>query len=351
LVAPGEIATQAHEIGYRLGRPTRAGGESEIVDAPLIKVCLRCGDDVARKPRYRDPEGRYWCEGCYDKARAVAKEPRSAPASAVAARSAHEPDENPPPGLVETTIALADPVVQPPTRAPCPVCGNRLVPGVPACAACGYDPAKVPLALPPSPGRKPKRPKRGAFSCKECGYDLAGVPPNAQGRHVCPECGIASKPPARRRDWDEETSRQVARGAVRKPLFLLIGGLAAAAIIVALTGQPALFLVYLIQLAASFAVGFVAVLCCCLIWIGFPNTLRLMVLQIAAIHAITGIILGLLTAVPIIPRWVGMALFGWTYAYMLADLMDIDVGDSWIVAVVVVVSLVASIFVLNFVFL
>lgn len=45
------------------------------------KVCVNCGDDVSGKPRTKDPEGKYYCAGCYGKLQAAAAKPPQAAAA------------------------------------------------------------------------------------------------------------------------------------------------------------------------------------------------------------------------------------------------------------------------------
>ena len=39
------------------------------VPASPMKVCVVCRTDVAKLPRVKDPQGQYYCKGCYESAR------------------------------------------------------------------------------------------------------------------------------------------------------------------------------------------------------------------------------------------------------------------------------------------
>ena len=162
-------------------------------------------------------------------------------------------------------------------RAPCPRCGAATTPGVPACGACGHAPS-----IDPGIARTPARPKarRSAGHCRGCGYSLAGLTGPA-----CPECGKRFSTTSRR-DWDEETSRDVTQRA-----YAWAGGLAAGGVLlgvfvhVASAGWLA---------GAFFAggwlvsalIGVAVLLACGAMWVGFSSSVPLAALQVAAAHAV-----------------------------------------------------------------
>lgn len=84
----------------------------------MDKHCRICGADCAGKPRIKDPQGRYYCKGCYDTAQA--SETQSEPV---------DPD----------IIPLDAPMLEAPAIVPCPSCGNGLPPGTVVCLGCGYN--------------------------------------------------------------------------------------------------------------------------------------------------------------------------------------------------------------------
>jgi hypothetical protein len=113
---------------------------------PTAKMCTRCGQDCAGKPRTKDAQGRYTCKGCYDQVLAAQKQ-RGAAAGASSPRAA---------------AAVAAPPLRAASRASagrggdeaallaglldgaavveaCLACGAPLSPGTVVCTGCGYN--------------------------------------------------------------------------------------------------------------------------------------------------------------------------------------------------------------------
>jgi len=109
------------------------------------KVCVVCGTDVSRKPRVKDTEGRYMCEGmCEQAARERAK---AAAAKAAAPRltsaakpASSRPGASPPPANDDYDM-MSDLLSDSPavSATACPGCGNVLSGGALVCMNCGYN--------------------------------------------------------------------------------------------------------------------------------------------------------------------------------------------------------------------
>lgn len=96
------------------------------------KICGICGQDCSKKPRTKDPSGRYFCQACYDTARAkqAGGLTGNRPAPNVAATIAD-------PGMANDEL-FADLVNAPPVAERlCPGCGAPLAPNAVLCVHCG----------------------------------------------------------------------------------------------------------------------------------------------------------------------------------------------------------------------
>lgn len=102
------------------------------------KICGICGEDCAGRPRTKDPQGRYFCQSCYDEALERKRQGVAPPA------------KHPLPNVGATVIdpgvsndeLFADAIEAPPveTMSPCPSCGAGLPVGAALCVSCGYSP-------------------------------------------------------------------------------------------------------------------------------------------------------------------------------------------------------------------
>lgn len=114
------------------------------------KVCQICHQDCSKKPRVKDPQGRYSCEECVAQRQAeaallagadptpgverrAAAKPAARPAPAKAATVA----EGTPAGFWDQPAAAPAPVAAAQTR--CAQCGNGLTPGAVICTLCGFN--------------------------------------------------------------------------------------------------------------------------------------------------------------------------------------------------------------------
>lgn len=272
-------------------------------------------------------------------------------------------------------------------RAPCLKCGAAQQVGVPRCPTCGHTPAEVPLAPdkarevlgdfdedPDATGadkrerqrnreerarareqQKLKDAARREASCSGCGYSLKGLKGGPDGI-TCPECGVVTRVFARA-DHHLQTSLEIARSTVRKPLLFLACGVPGVALLSGATGWvvggmagslygfigpgPKGGLVEaaanagfgLLWLTIAWVVAMVVVFVCGLIWTGVNTTLRLMALQTAGIMAIAALTFLLLAAIPLpIPTWVIASIAGVVFAWQLSDAQDLFGQDAAIVA-------------------
>ena len=198
---------------------------SQTPAAPM-KVCTLCKHDVSKKPRVKDPQGRYLCEPCF--ARSQQKAVAAAPAPA--ARAPVVPKAAPVQHAMTGGEAMFDAIDNGDAG------GDMLLPE-------GYDPALVLAAVtakPEAPVRAhqpaispegvKKKDKKGKapppFSCRHCGYDMSG---SISTR--CPECGKINMQPKDQGLLDDE--REVRRNTYRRPFTLMLIGWLISALVLA----------------------------------------------------------------------------------------------------------------------
>jgi hypothetical protein len=229
---------------------------------------------------------------------------------------AHEPDL----GVGPIQVAPRD--VGELHRAPCPRCGAASIPGVPACAACGHAPSIDPgIAITPSRAKA----RKSVGHCRGCGYSLAGLTGNA-----CPECGKRFSTTSRR-DWDEETSRDVTRRAYASAGALAAGGVLLGIFVhVAGAGWPAGAMFAGGWLVSAF-IGVAVLLACGAMWVGFSSSVPLAALQVAAAHAVAlvaGFFVLAAFGVAALAIVTGVGL----YLVMMERFLDLDPFDARCVA-------------------
>lgn len=271
-------------------------------------------------------------------------------------------------------------------RAPCLKCGTPQQVGVPTCPKCGHTPGEVPLTPerarevlgdfdedPDATGmdertrqrtreeraraREQQRLKDAAkrdASCSGCGYSLKGLRGGPEGI-TCPECGVVTKVFARD-DRHLQTSLEIARSTVRRPLLFLACGVpgvtllsgAKGWVVGGMAGAMYGFIgpgpkggpveaaanagLGLLWLAIAWVVAMVSVFVCGLIWTGINTTFRLMALQTAGIMSIAALTFLVLAAIPLpLPMWVIASIAGIVYAWQLSDAQDLFGQDAAIV--------------------
>lgn len=270
---------------------------SQAASAP-VKVCVVCKQDVSKKPRVKDPHGRYLCEACYAQSEAKQKAPaapkpdvKTAPAAPQSAKPAKP-------------AAADDPVFDSIEQLDEDGAGDMLLPE-------GYDPSlalaaatakpepAVRVPPPPSKGGKGKKGGPAAeFLCRHCGYNMAGALTMR-----CPECGKMNMSP--KNDALLDTEREVRRNTYLRPVILtaigLIGSLIA--LMVGGVGVEAYVVVFGFWLL-SVPVGLLTFWICSLIFLEYDAPFHITALRLSGIYACVGIL-------DAIGYAAGMHVFGW----------------------------------------
>ncbi|HYF15597.1 MAG TPA: hypothetical protein VD971_11055 [Phycisphaerales bacterium] len=279
------------------------------------RLCTVCGIDCTGKPRFKDPQGRYYCEPCQ----------KTAARPAAAAGAAAPPVDDVLPDLA----ALA--AVEKAAQGAVPVVPElQLAPEAPAAPA----PKRV---RDPRLGPPPKKPAK----CKQCGYDLKGLKADK-----CPECGakIVAKVKS---DELEELSREIARQAYIKPLIYTAIGLGGTAAILAISGVGAReWIGVYVNWLVSIPIGLLAFWICCATFLGYDAPFHLTALRLGGIFAMVGMLNLLLGSIPIIGY--GVALI--TMLGMFMSELEMELGDAvimafvnWLVSFFLVIFVVATI--------
>jgi rubrerythrin len=265
---------------------------SQAASAPA-KVCVLCKQDVSKKPRVKDPQGRYLCEPCFEKSQKATPKPAAA-APKPAPKPAPVPaDDNP---LLDSLDSLGDAGV-----------GDMVLPE-------GYDPSLAMAAATakpeapvrahqpmPVPGQKEaKKKKKGApaFACRHCGYDMAG-----SMTLRCPECGKMNMQP--KSDALLDDARQIKRAMYIRPLVLTAIGLTISLIaLVAGGAKAASYVVVFGGWLLAIPFGVFTFWICSLIFLEYDAPFHVTALRLAGIYACVGVgdAIGYAT---------GMHVFGW----------------------------------------
>lgn len=284
------------------------------------KVCTRCGQDCAGKPRVKDQRGRYTCQPCYDQLKAE----RTAPTPSPAPIAPSEPE-----GF--DVFALESSAEEPKTS-PCRNCGAPLAESAVLCVSCGFNKklgrtareSDVAAALPPPSPLATQRGRR--TKCGKCGYDLRGTT-----GPKCPECGASAMAPTRE-EKNRENSEAVRRDTYIKPLVYFAVGFGIVSLIQLLSGGIDDLLFYAVGYAIQVPIGVAVYWVCCLIWIGFDAPVHVTALRLAGIYALVDLASAIFSFVPIpIIGWVAPLLI---YVGLLMDLLELDLQDAVIVALI-----------------
>jgi hypothetical protein len=253
--------------------------------------CVFCGLECSQRPHVRNRRGQYACKGCLP-----------------------EPEVTP---LEVTPVDLSHV-----HRAPCPKCGAEQKVGVPECPECGHAPPRDPgsprLPKPKlGPGAKPR-------TCRKCSYPLEGLK-----QPTCPECGTPFSL-FTRREWDEATSDEVARNAYLKAACIAAGGVLLGVCVQLLMGRWIAAAGFPVFWLVSSGIGLAVALASCATWLGFSSSIKLMAVQIGAIHGATLGVMALFAS--IIPSLIGAIIVsGFIYIYLMSEMLDIDPFDARIV--------------------
>ncbi|MBX3404975.1 MAG: hypothetical protein KF699_16305 [Phycisphaeraceae bacterium] len=304
----------------------------ESTTPPPAKACTRCGQDCAGKPRVKDQHGRYTCQACLDRIKAE----RAAPAGPEPPPSAPEPE-----GF---DVFALEPSADDTRTSPCRNCGRPLPESAALCVSCGFNRKlgrvmrdnDVAAALTPPPPTA--QPLGRRIKCGQCGYDLRGIT-----GMKCPECGASALAPTRR-EKDKENSVAVAREAYIKPLIYFAVGFGVVSLIQLFSNSPMHAVAYAIGYAIQVPIGVAVFWVCCLVWIGFDAPIHLTALRLAGIYALVDL-------ADVIFKFVPIPLVGWVlplfiYIGLLMDLLEMDLQDTVIVALITfMVKAVITIFV------
>lgn len=259
----------------------------------LKNLCFRCGRSCSGLSAHTDPAGRLVCPHCVQAAGTVVE--------------------------LDGTIAVID---QAPsgTRAPCPYCGAPLAPGVAKCGSCGKLPSVYTAITEQNPSMTP------TVICSGCGYDLKGLP-----TLKCPECGVVNSRRSRAEEL-EETSREVLRAEIRKPAILAAVSVTMLVALLAFSrGMPAAG-AFLLWFPAAVAVASGTFWVCGMLGLGLDPPLWLVALRMTAIVATVQLVNTVCAAT----RLPGAGAFGFilglvVFAFLLTELFDLELSDSWII--------------------
>jgi hypothetical protein len=260
---------------------------------------VKCGRDCADRPRRKNDKGQYICLEC------LASLQGGDPGLALADDAPPASQPNAPPRL-------------------CAGCGTVMGPGAVICSHCGLNSA---TGLYIGTGKAP-----GATgACAKCGYSLAGLK-----TPVCPECGTVN--PAGRR-LRPGTPASLFREEWLEPVIyfgvaLFLAGLS-------LLGEVHHIQRSLLVTAAIMApIATVQYMLCGQMWIGFERPLRFVALRVLAAVALT-MAVGLLSGELIVFAFLRYGTMLLALGYALHSLMDIDIGDSMVVSLLILGTTIA----------
>ncbi|MEZ6242959.1 MAG: hypothetical protein R3B57_07945 [Phycisphaerales bacterium] len=279
---------------------------------PRQRICRICGQDCSDRPRVKDAKGRYYCRAC---------------AESVAARKKTAPPPPPDPEPLDLSLDEPDdiaiePEVEPPRRAAglCPFCARPLAPDTGRCPGCGYDPAQ---GLESSQRvRTPRGAKKPAIACHNCGYDMSSL-----RTLKCPECGALRPPPSAK--GPDKPDRPVL-DALKAPAICFVVGMLGITAVGIISGEPLLPLVYLVLYLVVLPVGLLVFYVCCYLWIGFDAPFYLNAAALLGTYAIADLV-GAVTSPLGFLGWVLQLL---VYVGVLSKLLDIELVDAILVALI-----------------
>lgn len=279
-----------------------------VPPAPRPKICVRCGHDCSNVPRRKNPEGHYCCKACLDNPRrAAAIRQQQAPTPlAPAPKEEVWHDE-------ASSLPLDVPYPDRPPMQECPGCARLIAGDARVCVYCGYS----------STEGAPVRPD--GVKCRHCGYDLSGLKSPR-----CPECGKLHVP-RRFVGHGAEISREIVRREYLKPALMFLISLPLAFVVYWLRHDVSVALQALLGMVIEIPVALLVYLGCCVIWIGFDAPLHLTVLRIAGILGAVTLTSAVANLLPIyfLPTVITVVV----YVGLLSEMLDMDLGDAMIVAV------------------
>ncbi len=286
----------------------------------VSKLCVRCGEDCADRPRVRTRDGRYMCKACeaqlagqsvgHSAGQSVGQARGNLASAGVAPASDDGTiplaEDHTIPIAVDTTIPLEEPS---PRRSAKEAFAPKGVPTGGAAVAAGV--AAGPLVN----------------ACVKCGYSLAGV-----SAPRCPECGTLNTKYAVRRERDAQDSAEVERKAYMQPIGLFLVCFAAVVFLAFQSGGTGKAVQQSFLTLLNAGVGFFAFTTCCLIWIGFDAPWHLNLVRFLAISAATSAMYQITGMLPATLVWNIGVLF--LYIGMLQKFLDLDLQDALLVGVI-----------------
>ncbi len=265
----------------------------------LKNLCFRCGRGCSGLSASFDASGRLVCPVCASK--------RSEPGSESGDIS---------------LVPVDSPAV---SRAPCPFCGSALAVGAVSCTACG----KIPSVYEVAKERNPEIDRLSPQPCSSCGYDLRGLP-----TPKCPECGTLNSRAGRATDL-EETSREIFRAELRRPIILGSVSLVMAIALLLATKGPIAAGTFLLLYPVRVGIGAGAFVVCGLLGMGIDPPLWLICLRMAAIIPTVYLVQAACSAT----RLPGIGVVGFigatlVFGFLLTELFDLEFSDSWLIILV-----------------
>lgn len=306
---------------------------SQAASAPA-KVCVKCNQDVSKKPRVKDPQGRYLCEPCFAATQAAPAKP-AAPAPAAQSKPASKPvpkpapkpqDDNPLLDVLDTGEGEGGDMVLP----------EGYDPSL-ALAAANAKPEAPVRAFQPKPqdGKGKKGKAAPEFKCRHCGYNMAGAMSMR-----CPECGKMNMEP--KNDVLADTAREVRRATYMRPLLMIGIGLPLSAVILFATGAT---VGDWVQLYANYVVTIVLALiafaACCATFLGYDAPWHLTILRILGVFAVVACIDAVFLGADLhrfpFMGLIRLAIVGGTLMTLFTTELDLESPDNYIMGLIIFV--------------
>ncbi len=276
------------------------------------KICIRCKQDCADKPRSRDSAGQYICGACL----AVHRKRTQGDVPA---------DNKPLPKKGDTTAVQQGVIEIEGFDAMDMGALAKLEAGAPAAVPKGIE-----FDAPSEPDNKPASGRK----CPSCGYDLRGLKDNK-----CPECGTLAKGRSSRSHAMEairDESRQTARMAYIRPVAIMVFGVIALIVVRMMQSRVDLLPTDAVLYAVRVPVAFLAFCFCAMTFVGSTGTLPLNFLRHMGVCAVMTALFAFFNNSM---RTVPLVVMAAVYVLFTYEELDLDLNDAWIVAVISLVAM------------